>query len=278
MAPPNHRPAPANPQDLVLKHMELVRATAREFAARVPRHVNIDDLISAGSTGLVQAANAWNPGRGVPFEGFARQRVRGAMIDELRARDWATRRVRRDSRHFASVSDELRQELGREPDAREIAKAVGVEVAAVRRASEAARKASLLSTEALVEARGDFLPAENATPEETMLSREKQAYLADAVELLPERLRTVVRRYYFEGCTMPQIADELGVDKSRVSQLHSEAINLLRDGLDSQLEPEKLAPPARPGGVVARRRARYRSAVATRSSYQARLSEPPQQP
>jgi RNA polymerase sigma factor for flagellar operon FliA len=272
-----HRLATADPHDLVLDHMEMVRATAREFASRVPRHVSIDDLISAGSTGLVQAAKAWNAERGVPFEGFARQRVRGAMIDELRARDWATRRVRRDTRRVASVSDELRQELGREPDAREVAKAIGIEVAAVRRASDAARKASLLSTEALVEARGDFLPAETATPEETLLLREKQAYLTDAVELLPERLRMVVRRYYFEGCTMPQIAEELGVDKSRISQLHAEAIDLLRDGLESQLEPEMVAPPNRPGGVVARRRARYRSAVATHSTFQARLSATTQQ-
>jgi RNA polymerase sigma factor for flagellar operon FliA len=257
--------------------MELVRATAREIASRVPRHVSIDDLISAGSTGLVQAAKAWNAGRGVPFEGFARQRVRGAMIDELRARDWATRRVRRDSRRVASVSDELRQELGREPDAREIAKAIGIEVVAVRRASEAARKASLLSTEALAEARGDFLEADHATPEEMMLSREKQAYLSDAVELLPERLRMVVRKYYFEGCTMPQIAEALGVDKSRVSQLHAEAIDLLRDGLDSQLDPENVAPSARPSGIVARRRARYRSAVASHSTYRTRLSSPEQQ-
>lgn len=270
-----HRSASADPHDLVLDHMDLVRATAREFAARVPRHVGIDDLISAGTTGLVQAAKAWNADRGVPFEGFARQRVRGAMIDELRARDWATRRVRRDTRRVATASDELRQTLGREPDAREIAKAVGIEVAQVRRASEAARKASLLSTEALTETRGDFLLAETATPEETMLSREKQAYLADAVELLPERLRTVVRRYYFDGCTMPQIAEELGVDKSRISQLHAEAIDLLRDGLESQLEPENIAPPTRPGGVVARRRARYRSAVANHSSYRDRLGATP---
>ena len=265
--------ATADPHELVLDHMELVRATAREFASRVPRHVGIDDLISAGTTGLVQAANAWNADRGVPFEGFARQRVRGAMIDELRARDWATRRVRRDTRRVAHASDDLRQELGREPDAREIANAVGIEVAAVRRASEAARKASLLSTEALTEARGDFMESDTETPEETLLSREKTAYLSDAVELLPERLRMVVRRYYFEGCTMPQIATELGVDKSRVSQLHAEAIDLLRDGLASQLEPETVEPPFRPGGVVARRRAKYRSAVANRSSYQARLSE-----
>ena len=77
---------------------------------------------------------------------------------------------------------------------------------------------------------------------------------------------------------MPQIAEELGVDKSRISQLHAEAIDLLRDGLESQLEPENVAPPARPGGIVARRRARYRSAVAEHSTYRARLTAPTQQP
>src|SRR5262249_39668993 len=114
---------------------------------------------------------------------------------------------------------------------------------------------------------------DDAGPEETILDREKKAYLMDAVHALPERLQRVVIGYFFEERSMQDLADELGVSESRISQLRAEALLLLKDGINSQLEPNAVAEEARPNGRVARRKAAYYAAVASGSNHHDRVSE-----
>jgi RNA polymerase sigma factor for flagellar operon FliA len=121
------------------------------------------------------------------------------------------------------------------------------------------------------------LPAGGESPEELLLRREQVGYLHSAVRALPDRLREVVEGYFFDGRTTAEIAASLGVGESRVSQLRTEALSLLRDGMNAQLSPELLPAEARPGAVVARRRAAYFSAVAAAGDFRARLAALPEE-
>jgi RNA polymerase sigma factor for flagellar operon FliA len=120
-----------------------------------------------------------------------------------------------------------------------------------------------------------FIASSDDGPEDTLLDRERKAYLMDAVGALPERLRRVVIGYFFEERSMQDLADELGVSESRISQLRAEALLLLRDGVNSQLEPDAVPEEPRPNGRVARRKASYYAAVAAGSDYRTRLSDRP---
>jgi RNA polymerase sigma factor for flagellar operon FliA len=120
-----------------------------------------------------------------------------------------------------------------------------------------------------------FLATPDGGPEDAMVERERRAYLTDAVAALPERLRTVVIGYFFEERSMQDLADELGVSESRVSQLRAEALLLLKDGINSQLDPAAIVPEARPNGRVARRKASYYAQVASGSDYRTRLASQP---
>ena len=137
-------------------------------------------------------------------------------------------------------------------------------------------RATVLNYDSLV-LEGDaesFIAGEDAGPEDAILDRERKAYLIDAVHALPERLQRVVTGYFFEERSMQDLADELGVSESRISQLRAEALLLLKDGINSQLEPEAVTTEARPNGRVARRKAAYYNAVASGSSPRERVSEP----
>jgi RNA polymerase sigma factor for flagellar operon FliA len=138
-------------------------------------------------------------------------------------------------------------------------------------------RATVLNYDSLV-LEGDaesFIAGDDAGPEEAILDRERKAYLIDAVKALPERLQRVVQGYFFEERSMQDLADELGVSESRISQLRAEALLLLKDGMNSQLEPDAVQPEVRPNGRVARRKAAYYSAVASGSAPRDRVSERP---
>ena len=135
-------------------------------------------------------------------------------------------------------------------------------------------RATVLNYDSLV-LEGDaesFIAGDDDGPEDTILDRERKAYLMDAVEALPERLRRVVNGYFFEERSMQDLADELGVSESRISQLRAEALLLLRDGMNSQLDPTTVPAEPRPNGRVARRKATYYAAVASGSDYRTRLT------
>jgi RNA polymerase sigma factor for flagellar operon FliA len=263
-------------EELVRTHLPLVGYAVNEMAARLPRHVVRADLISAGMEGLAQAARAFDPERGIAFARYASTRIRGAMLDDLRRRDWASRSVRARARIVDAAADTLIVRLGRAPTTSEIAEAAAIDERSVSTINGDVYRAVVLNFDGLV-AGGDTqlgMPSDLRSPDSVLIEREQRAYLMDSVAALPARLRRVVIGYFFEELPMQALADELGVSESRISQMRAEALMLLKDGMNSQLNPEALPPPDQVCRRVARRRAAYYSAIAGASDYRSRLSAP----
>ncbi len=274
---------------LVRDHLPLVGHVVREALSRVPAHVQRDDLVSAGMLALVQASRSFDAARGVPFVAFAGRRIRGAILDELRDMDWASRSVRRRDRELDEVRNRLSVVLRHAPSPDELAASTGLtRVQLADHVSDVAR-ASLTSLHAIA---GDTLdelsgprPVE---PDVVLLHRERLAYLRDAVSTLPERLRCVVEGYFFDEVPMAALALTLGVTESRISQLRAEALVLLRHvlhtvlDLDATAEPTATARvpaaptstrgPVAPVGVVHRRRAEYVARVSVLRTVRERLA------
>ncbi len=259
-------------EHLVRDHLGLVGHLAREAAARLPRHLDADDLVGAGSLALVQAARAFDPGLGVPFARFASTRIRGAMIDHMRQRDWATRSVRSRARSLATAAEELTKALHRAPSDAELAAAAGMTEQEVREVMQGTDRASLLSLDPLAtgdEGLGAGIQDRAPGPEEALVAAERLGYLRDAIAELPERSRRVVTGYYLEDRQLTEIAEELGVTQSRASQLRSEGLDLLKEAL-SKLLGDGPSGGGAADGVRARRRDAYVSAVARRSDVRGR--------
>ncbi|MEV7629708.1 sigma-70 family RNA polymerase sigma factor [Actinoplanes sp. NPDC089786] len=257
--------------DTVKAHMPLVGHLVREMLARVPAHVSRDDLLSAGYAALVAAARGYDEGRGVPFARFAAARVRGALLDELRGLDWASRSVRQRARRTDTARQQLTAELGRTPSVAEVAERLGCSVEDIEAADDDVQRAVVFSLQGFATAGAEDMVTEPGVgPEDMLIRRERMGYLAHAIEALPERLRAVVRGYFFDERPMAQIAVELGVTESRVSQLRSEALGLLRDGLNTHLDPALAAPVKE--GCVARRRTAYFDSIADRGTLRSRLA------
>ncbi|WP_292605370.1 sigma-70 family RNA polymerase sigma factor [Nocardioides sp. REDSEA-S30_B4] len=249
---------------LVVEHMTLVSHIVRETMTRVPAHVSRDDLQSAGLTALVKAARAYEPGRGVPFTRYAASRIRGAILDELRQVDWASRSVRRRGRDLEAARTALANTLGRAPENHEVAASLGLSVAEVESNDGDVARANVLSLQGSEVSFEDMLVSTSPAPSELVEHREKLEYLVDAIAELPERLRIVVQEYFLAERPMAEIAETLGVTESRVSQIRAEALVLLRDALNSALDPSLVPPHARPDGCAAQRRNAYFEAVAAR--------------
>lgn len=262
-----HTDVPPGSEALIVQHMALVGHIVRETLARVPSHVDRDDLSSAGLAALVQAAHAFDPARGVPFPRYAATRIRGAIVDELRSIDWASRLVRRRARELDATRTALATSLGRPATDAEVASAAGLSLEEVTSNGDDVARAQVLSLHASEDSSlGESLVSSTPSPEALAEHAERLTYLAEAVAELPERLRVVVEQYFLHERPMAEIAATLGVSESRVSQIRAEALVLLRDALNHELEPELLAPHARPNGCAAQRREAYFAAVATRHS------------
>ena len=271
-APASASTAGPDVNDLVREHVPLVMYAVAELASRIPSSVSRDDLISAGMLGLVQAARSFDAGRGVNFPAFAKTRIRGALLDELRSRDWATRSVRGMARQAADATEALTTALLRTPTAAEIADHLGVDAATLTQLSADVERATVLNYDSIVLG-GDadqVLPATGADPEAHLLARERCNYLHDAVASLPEQMRHVVTGSFFDDRSLLDIAAELGLSDSRISQIRSEALALLREGMDAALGSDPAATPTSEGRA-ARRKAAYVNAVASASDYATRL-------
>jgi RNA polymerase sigma factor for flagellar operon FliA len=251
--------------EIILAHMPVVGYQVSEMIRRVPAHVGRDELAAAGALALVQAARAFNPELGVPFGRYAAVRVRGAIVDALRAMDWASRGARLQARKLTELTENLTAALGRTPTRAELAQAMGTDATEVD-AARAHASRRLLSLDAEGVGAAETLPTPTPGPEEQFLVSERARYLAAAVEELPERLRTVVEQLYFHDRPVAELADELGVTQSRISQLRSEALSLLKDGMNTALEPELAPRPSVTPGLAERRRQAYCAGVAARAA------------
>ncbi len=243
---------------LVRENLAIVGYLVNEVS-RKASHLSRDDLASAGALGLVMAAETFDPAQGVPFGAFARRRVLGAIADEMRAADWATRAARQRIKGALQVQESLTGALGRTPTVDEVAVALGVDRAS---AAEALADAGR-SVAALDESIADVVAADVVNPEDAVLETERTRYLKAAVTSLPPKMRYVVEQIYFHDRAVGDLAVELGLTHSAVSQQRAEAVRLLRDGLEHSYSTGQ-AP------VV---QAHSKVAPARRAAYLARLSE-----
>jgi RNA polymerase sigma factor for flagellar operon FliA len=264
---------------LITDHLPLVGHIARETAARLPRHLGTEDLVGAGSLALVQAAHSYDPGLGVPFARFANTRVRGAMIDQMRQRDWVSRSVRSRSKAIAAAAEGLTAGLGREPTDLELAAATGHSEAELREIRSGTDRAVVLSLDPIAgddEGLAGGIADPAPRPDEALVAAERLGYLRDAIAELPERLQHVVTAYYLQQRPLTEIAAQLGVTQSRASQLRGEGLDLMREALQTLWSATPAGPAtARPAdtqavpleaGVRSRRRDAYVQAVSRRSA------------
>ncbi|WP_225755722.1 sigma-70 family RNA polymerase sigma factor [Actinotalea sp. Marseille-Q4924] len=249
---------------LVTENLALVGYHVNAMLARVPSYVSRSDLVSAGHLALVRAARSFDESTGVPFARYAALRIRGALVDELRSMDWVSRGARQRARRITTLTDELTGTLGRTPSRNELAEAMGVAVEEVDVARGAA-ETRVLSIEGFDGSIADTVATTTMGPEESLLVNERLQFLGAGVAALPERLRYVVEQLFFHDRPVSDLADELGVTQSRISQLRTEALGLLKDGINASLDPELVPVADRPAGVAERRRRAYFAQVAARA-------------
>ena len=219
---------------MLQQYSPLVRRLAHQMIAKLPANVEIDDLIQVGMIGLNDALSRFDAAQGVQFETFATQRIRGAMLDELRGADWMSRGTRKQQRSIEAAVHRLEQKLGRPPQESEIAREMGVTLAEYQDLLNKVRGTQLVYLEDMSSDNGDddYLDRHVADKEANPLSqlndyRLREA-LVEAIKSLPEREQYVMSMYYERDMNLKEIAAVLGVTESRVCQLHSQSIARLR--------------------------------------------------
>ena len=231
---------PTSRDQLILNYAPLVKYVAGRMGAALPSHVDEADLISYGLLGLINAVERFDLKRRIKFETYAVTRIKGAIIDELRSLDWVPRSVRARAREIERTSAELEHKLHRAPTDAEMATALGVTKSEFQDSITQIANSSLVAldemwstqgggeTLALIDTIGD---GELSDPATVVGEMETRITLADAIAGLPEREKIVVSLYYYEGLTLREIGEVLGVTESRVSQLHTKAVLRLRGRL-----------------------------------------------
>ena len=232
------RPHPATDTARVTASIPFVEQLARRVAATMPHSIDIGDLVQDGVLGLIDAANRFDESRGIKFETFAERRVRGAMIDALRKDAWP-RGVRRQRRELEAAREELRREMGCEPSLADLAAKVGSDEKrlgrTIVRINAIESTSPLASNDHLDESTlpAALIPSEPERPDVAYERSEIKRRVLDAISSLPPREQTVISLYYYKEATMKQIGSEIGVNESRVSQLHARAIGRLRTALSA---------------------------------------------
>lgn len=228
---------------LVLEHLPLVRAIAIRVYENLPVHVDLDDLIHAGVMGLFDAALKYDGEKQVTFRGYAKHRIKGAILDSLRDMDWASRDLRKRHKQLEAITRELAASMERSPTEAEIAEKMGMDVTRWRQVAIELRMVGLLSgstrpPESENQNVPEFPAPNQLNPDVLAGQQELRAVLSTAMKTLPERYQTVIGLYYVGGKTMREIGDRLGINESRVSQIHRAALdkmnaNLQAAGIDS---------------------------------------------
>jgi RNA polymerase sigma factor for flagellar operon FliA len=231
---------PALRDRLILTYAPLVKYVAGRLGSGLPAHVDEGDLVSYGLLGLISAIERYEPDRDVKFETYAIARIKGAIIDELRALDWVPRSVRSRAREIERAVGELESKLGRAPSDEEIAGKIGISTDELEDSLTEISRTSIAALDELwtVSAGGDqialidTIPDEGGPDPQSALSQtELREAIGEAIARLPEREKLVVTLYYYEELTLREIGEVLGVTESRVSQLHTKAILRLKSRL-----------------------------------------------
>lgn len=227
-------------EQYVEQYAPLVKRIAHHLAAKLPPSVQVDDLIQAGLIGLLDAISHYDAMQGAQFETYASQRIRGAMLDELREADWAPRSARKSMRVIEAAVSKLEQQLGRPPGEQELARELQVPLEAYQQMLLEARGHQLVHYEDFQsEGEDDFFERHAADQRPDPLGQIEdggfRAALVGAIKLLPEREKLMMSLYYEEELNLKEIGAVLGVTESRVSQLHSQAVARLRSRLKDWL-------------------------------------------
>ena len=232
--------------DRVTEGLPFVEALARRMAVSMPHSIDLGDLVQDGVIGLIDAAHRFDEKRGIKFETFAERRVRGAMIDALRRDAWP-RGIRRVRRELEAAREKLRHELGSEPSLADLAEHMGSDEARLSRTIvrintiESTSPLATVDSVAAANLPPVMVPLELPTPDKACERGEVATRIREAIKALPWRERKVVGLYYYGDVTMKQIGSEIGVNESRVSQLHARAVQRLRKMLDHDLNPNQVA-------------------------------------
>lgn len=264
----------SGPNELVREHLDLIGKTVAKVSARYPRHVDREELWNAGALGLVEAAQRFNPASGIPFERYAAIRIRGAIIDSTRTRDWASRSVRRRYREMEQTSADLRDSTGREPERETLAAALGVTIEELDKTQAQSAASMLLYLDHERPGEGPSLrdsivdPDVSTQPEAALERREIIGTLRSAVAGLPATHRQVIERYYFKGEMLQDIANDLGVTQARVSQIRSEALTSVRAWFGTLYEG---TPEVADDSAGKRARAAYVAQLSSESNWRTRL-------
>ena len=231
-------------EELILEHTPLIRYVAGRIAMRLPSHIQIDDLTSAGVLGLIDAVDKFDPDKKVQFKTYAEFRIRGAILDELRAMDWVPRSIRRKSTELENVYNRLQNDLGRPATDEEVAREMGIDLEDLFKLLDEVKGVNLLSmddpenplsnldTEQLVKALGN---QDREDPLALLGLNELRTLVAQAIANLPEKEKLVVSLYYYDELTMREIGEVLGYTESRISQMHTKAVLRLRARLRSKI-------------------------------------------
>ncbi|HZT17110.1 MAG TPA: RNA polymerase sigma factor WhiG [Gaiellaceae bacterium] len=225
---------------LILSYAPLVRYVAGRLGSGLPAHVDEGDLVSYGLLGLINAIERYDPTRDIKFETYAIVRIKGAIIDELRALDWVPRSVRSRAREIERAIAELESKLGRAPNDDEIAARIGISVDELAESLTDISRSSIAALDELwaVSGEGDQVSlldtiedTSGAQPAEALDETDLRETLAEAIARLPEREKLVITLYYYEELTLREIGEVLGVTESRISQLHTKAVLRLKSRL-----------------------------------------------
>ena len=223
---------------VVLEHLPLVKAIAVRVHENLPVHVDLDDLVHAGVLGLFDAATKYNPDKQVAFSSYAKHRIKGAILDSLRQLDWASRDLRRRHKQIEAATRDLAAELQRTPTEAEIAERLGIDVDRWRQMMMELRNVGLVSANTRATEHEDLPAPEYPSAPETqpdhMCAREQLRFVLDkAMTTLPDRYKQVVVLYYTNEMTMKEIGSVLGINESRVSQIHKSALEKMSVALQT---------------------------------------------
>ncbi len=233
---------PSNPErdELILEHLPQIKYIAQRISTKLPSHVELNDLVSAGILGLLDAIEKFDPNRGVKFKTYAELRIKGAILDSLRNLDWAPRSLRKKSKDLERVYRELEQRLGRPATDKEVCEAMEISLEEFYELVDQIKGLNLGSFQELSgkdeeknsEPLVKYVPdAPQMDPFFVFHKSEIQGIMSTAIDTLPKKERLVVSLYYYDELTMKEIGKVLGVNESRVSQLHTKAMLRLRTKL-----------------------------------------------
>jgi RNA polymerase sigma factor for flagellar operon FliA len=237
---------PAERERLLTDHLPDVRYIAQRIHDRLPGHVPLEDLVHAGIVGLIEAVDRFDPSKHTQLATYAKFRIRGAILDSLRAADWSPRSLRKRARALAEANRTLSGELGRAPSEAELAERLSLSLSEFQQLLTELNGLNLGSLESFSDGESQDEEAaayrQNGQEEDPFgmcLKEELRSVLAEALEILAERERQVISLYYFEELTMKEVGAALEIGESRVSQIHSLAIVRLRSRLDQLLRQRK---------------------------------------